>query len=416
MSTDLRGALAALRDHDAPTLTTPAGPTPDRKLVLVPGESAELSATVPGIVAHSAAQGDCEDLLTSYGLDPAEWIIGKLTIAGVTDPETGKQAATRIWARFTPATGADALRRAAYLEAVEAIKAMSGRPAAAAKHDYRQAPATVIVGLGDLQIGKIDNGGTAGIMDRTASAIEEAAQAAREEAERYNAAEVTIAFLGDHVEGTESQSGRVMDRSDVEVDEQFLLAQAVMVNAINAVRGIAPTTTAIAVPGNHGDTARRGGKGPAGRADSSWDTAALRSIASMLGAPGMPMADVRFVVPAPDEVSVTHTTADGTRIFATHGHHIRNRSKVDEWWAGQAKYPGSPAAGSHVLIKGHHHGFVAEALGPKRWVLQASTLEGGSRWYQHLTGTRPNQGILVAVVRDGEVLTAKHIRPAERGE
>lgn len=256
----------------------------------------------------------------------------------------------------------------------------------------------MIVGIGDMQFGKIDGDGVEGTLARTIDYINKAADLLAWNGERFGIGHIHIAWLGDHIEGFVSQGGANTWRTQLTLNEQIRLTRRVMLHALTTFGGLAPKLSMAAVPGNHGEAVRFMGKGVT-RYDDSHDTESLISVSDAvdLTEPGK-FGDVKFYVPTTDELTVVLDVA-GTTVAHAHGHQWRPGKHFD-WWRGQAFNRDSSLNNADLLLAGHlHHEFI-EGDGD-RLFMQVPAIESESTWYKHAKGTGGNPGLLVAVTKDG---------------
>jgi hypothetical protein len=252
-----------------------------------------------------------------------------------------------------------------------------------------------VVALGDMQFGKVDGDGVVGTVERTIRCLDGAMDLLQVYRQRYDIGHVHIAWLGDHIEGFNSQGGANAWRTVLTLTEQIRLTRRVMLHAAMGFAPLADKLTMAAVPGNHGEAVRFEGGGIT-RYDDSHDTEALVAVADALHiAKGY--EHVQCLVPDTDELTVV-TEVAGTVFAHAHGHQWRP-DKHMEWWKGQAFHnPGLAAA--HVLLSGHYHHERVDTDGP-RLSLQVPALESESTWWRHKTGTIGAPGIIVGVTKDG---------------
>ena len=261
----------------------------------------------------------------------------------------------------------------------------------------------IVVGIGDMQFGKMDGDGPEGTVLRTMDVIAKIAIAIHRLKEQYPIGHIFVVWLGDHVEGFVSQGGANVWRTQLTLNEQIRLTRRVMFKMLEAVAPLAPRITMGAVPGNHGEAQRFNGKGIT-RYDDSHDTEALIAVAEAASLAPEKFGHVEFVVPDNDELTIVHEVAN-TVILAAHGH-AHNHGKHFDWWKGQA-FHNPMAYAASVLIEGHgHHEFI-DTDGYKTYV-QVPALESISMWWKHKTGTIGAPGAFIGLVKDG-LMPVKHI-------
>lgn len=359
-----------------------------RKLEISQSTATATLVAEPGATVN---EGTALRFLEDEGQNPAEW-----EVTGFRKIEYGQgMESTRFTFRRIGPVVASILED----EELRAMKAY--RPKAArAQGDH-----TFMVLLGDMQFGKIDGDGVAGTLERTISCLEKAADALEFYRKRYDIGHVHVAWLGDHVEGFESQGGANAWRTPMPLNDQIRVTRRTMLHGLLTFSDLAERVTMVAVPGNHGEAVRFQGSGIT-RYDDSHDTESL--IAVMDGARLTDKFDhVEFYVPQTDELSVA-LDLSGTVTAHTHGHKWRPGKHLD-WWKGQAFNRESAFHGAHLLVAGHlHHEFV-DTDGDRTFI-QPPAMESESTWWRHSKGTTGAPGLIVGVTRNGEVPIKELIR------
>jgi predicted phosphodiesterase len=362
----------------------------------VSGDAAEVTVRGPeGIDPESTAA----DVLRAHHLDPAEWEVTGFRSSEWTmaNGEPGVSARFSFGRRKVPAV----LKRPDIDELLSVFDEAPGFV-----QDDDEGEFTYVVALGDMQFGKIDGDGYEGTLKRAMHCIDRAAELLTEYQKRFDIEHVHLAWLGDHVEGYVSQGGANVWRTQLTLTEQIRLTRRLMAYAIIRFAPMANRLTVVAVPGNHGEAVRPGGKGTT-RYDDSHDTDALISVSEALALAGEEFAHVEVYVPDTDELTVV-VECSGTVVAHAHGHQWRP-GKHFEWWRGQAFDKTSAMHTADLLLAGHlHHEFV-DTDGPRTFV-QVPAMESESTWWRHLKGTRGAPGLMVMVTRDGEVPVKEVVR------
>jgi len=261
----------------------------------------------------------------------------------------------------------------------------------------------IVVGIGDMQFGKIDGDGPEGTLKRTLHVIAQIAIAIHKLREQYEIGHIFVIWLGDHIEGFTSQGGANVFRTTLTLNEQIRLTRRVMFKMLEAVAPLAPRITMGAVPGNHGDPQRFMGKGVT-RYDDSHDTEALIAVAEAAAMAPEKFGHVEFLVPDTDELTIVAEIAN-TVVLAAHGNH-HPHGKHFEWWKGQA-FHNPLAHRADILMEGHGHSEEVDTDG-YRTRIQVPALESVSQWWKHKTGTIGAPGAFIGLVKDG-LMPVKHI-------
>lgn len=255
-------------------------------------------------------------------------------------------------------------------------------------------PSTLLLALGDLQLGKLESP-LEGIIARFNEGLDRAVK----EAEDAGVDSIVIAWMGDCIEGFVSQGGRNAWRTVLTLTEQLRIIRRLMLRAIDRFidEGYA-NITAISVPGNHGDTIR---EPVTTRYDDSYDTDSLVAVWEALQVNPERYGDkVTVVVPEADEIGVA-ISIEGVNVAFIHGHQFRPK-KHWEWWEGQS-LGRTPYGNADVLFAGHGHHTVIEERAERTFVM-APSLEERSTWWVHKTGQVGNPGVIIARFEDGEMV------------
>lgn len=243
------------------------------------------------------------------------------------------------------------------------------------------APSTLVVVVSDLQIGKTDRGGgTEETVRRARSAV---AQIADHAAGRYR--KIILVDCGDSTEGFSNTVSQAQT-NDLPLTYQIRTAQALLADALRALVPAAPEVTYVAVPSNHCQV--RVGVGRKNRASFPGDDYGLLiadNIRQILaGRPGY--EHVQFEMPEKRLESLTVRAADGTVMGVTHGHAARTKSRVADWFRGQAFGCVAGMQHARVLLHGHWHSFSLQTVGGNRQIICAPTVDPGSSWFQNASG------------------------------
>jgi hypothetical protein len=261
----------------------------------------------------------------------------------------------------------------------------------------------VVVGIGDMQFGKIDGDGPEGTLTRTLFVIAMIRAEIQELSKRYTITHIHVVWLGDHIEGFVSQGGANTWRTQLTLNEQIRLTRRVMMKMLESIADLAPRVTMAAVPGNHGEAVRFNGKGIT-RYDDSHDTESLIAVAERAGDRPEVFGHCEFYVPDNDELLV-FTEVQNTIIMQGHGH-AHSPGKHFDYWEGQAF--GNPLAyKAHVLMEGHLHHEEVDTRGYRTFI-GVPALESESTWYRHRTGVTGAPGAFIGIVKDG-LMPVKHI-------
>lgn len=247
---------------------------------------------------------------------------------------------------------------------------------------------------GDLQLGKIDGDGTAGIVDRIIESVDAAVVEFKALRARRSLGLVHLAWLGDCGEGNQSQGGRNMWRTELTVTEQYRLFRRLKLYAIDQFAPLIERVEDDTVNGNHDDVQRQ----LATRADDGHATESAIALADALALNPAAYGHVKVFVPNKDEAYITREI--GSSVFTmTHGHQW-SRGKAMAWWAGQSFNWQAPGA-AHFLLHGHEH-TAAYTSQRDRSSFCVPSFESESTWWRHKTGDVGKRGAFVMTTREGE--------------
>lgn len=248
---------------------------------------------------------------------------------------------------------------------------------------------TAVVVVSDLQIGKTDQrGGTEETIRRVRSTV---ARIADHAAGRYR--KVILVDCGDSTEGFSNTVSQAQT-NDLPLTYQIRTAQALLADTLRALTPTAPEVTYVAVPSNHCQV--RTGIGRSNRASFPGDDYGLliadniRQI--IAGRPGY--EHVQFETPERRLESLTVRAADGTTMGVTHGHAAGSRSRVADWFRGQAFGCVAGMQHARVLLHGHWHSFSVQTVGDSRQIICAPTADPGSSWFQNASGDSSTPSLL----------------------
>ncbi|MEU7905910.1 hypothetical protein [Actinoplanes sp. NPDC049118] len=353
--------------------------------------SVTLRGPAPQVTDDAAAE-----VLRERGLDPEQWIPTGYRSSQWTMPG----GATGVSARWSFAHRGEPVR----LPDLDDLISEIGRHTPAL--DRPDGDHGYLVLLGDMQFGKVDGDGVAGTLRRTITGLNRAADLLATYRQRFDIGHVHVGWLGDHVEGFNSQGAANTWRTGLTLSEQIRLTRRVMLHALTTFAPLATRLTMAAVPGNHGEAVRIAGRGIT-RYDDSHDTESLIAVHDAVQLNPAAFSHVDFFVPETDELTVVLDVA-GTVIAHAHGHQWRPGKHFD-WWKGQAFNTTSAMHRADLLVAGHlHHEHID--TDSARTFIQTPALESESTWWRHATGTTAAPGLIVAVTKDGHTNIKEVIR------
>lgn len=269
------------------------------------------------------------------------------------------------------------------LEALTApVKSDKRKPARKYTGEY-----TMVVPLGDWQIGKSDGDG----LDGTVARLQEMFDAVIERVDYlrkagYPVGKLLVCSLGDLGEGCaghyEQQTfGVSLDRRD-----QNKVVRRLARNALMKWAPLFEEVTVAAVAGNHGEN-RRGTKSFTSSNDND-DVAIWESVAETLSVRPELYGHIKWLLPR-EELSIS-LEVNNHIIGLAHGHQARS-GDIGRWWEGQS-LGGRPVADADILLTGHFHHFRAVEVAKKRWHFQVPAMDGGSDWFEESAGRGSSTG------------------------
>lgn len=248
---------------------------------------------------------------------------------------------------------------------------------------------TVVAVVSDLQIGKTDRGG--GTEETVRRVRNSVARIADHVAGRYR--KVILVDCGDSVEGFSNTVSQAQT-NDLPLTYQIRTVQALLADTLRTLVPAAPEITYVAVPSNHCQV--RAGIGRSNRASFPGDDYGLliadnlkQIVAGRVG-----YEHVQFKTPERRLESLTVRAADGTVMGVTHGHAAGTKSRVADWFRGQAFGCVAGMQDARVLLHGHWHSFSVQTVGDSRQIICAPTADPGSSWFQNASGDSSAPSVL----------------------
>ena len=262
-----------------------------------------------------------------------------------------------------------------------------------------------VVALGDTQIGKLEND-TEELLDRVMTLLERAALPLIRYHERTGKvfSHVHIAWLGDCIEGMNSQGGRLRLRTTLTMTEQVRLLRRLMLYTVELFAPLTARLTMLSVPGNHDEANTRDLDT---RMDDSWAIDALNQVSDAIQYDEERFGHVELYVPGRDEQGVVMEVGN-TIVGHIHGHTIRAGQHF-KWWAGQA-LGGTDYGKATLLLQGHLHHWHFEEDGFRKW-MGVSALESESIWWKQKTGTGGSPGLVTFQLWDSEMTNMSKLEP-----
>ena len=252
-------------------------------------------------------------------------------------------------------------------------------------------PLYAIYAIGDTQYGKDAGGGTEATIERVLKGIEESVARHKELLKLgRQIGTVVLPQLGDCIEGSTSQKGMVLGRSDLGVTQQVRIGRRVLMAWVKAFAPLCEELIIPVVPGNHDEPHRVTMTDPI----DSWQIEVVAAVQDAC-AENPALSHVKFYYPKSDHATLA-IDLGGTVLGLAHGHQARDMGK---WIAGQATGR-TPVGQADVLMTGHFHHFRADQIGPRLWI-QVPAMDGGSAWFRDKSGLESPTGIVSLVIGEG---------------
>ena len=333
-----------------------------------------------------------DELLTSFGYDPAEVVIvghprvskwqQRARIRGTSDYETCWLSAFK----FQIATK-QAISRTADLEAIAKKVKKTPKPGTG--------PHWLVFQAGDLQIGKRSrDGSTEQIVERYYQSLEDTVEEFKA-LKRHGIEGIQISMPGDMCEGNQSQQGRNLWLTQETITEQGRILRRLMMATVEAFAPLVDQVLLSVVNGNHDEAQRSQNTYPG----DGWATESAIAVSDALTCNPASFGHVTVQVPDKWSGSMTIPVGD-TIVTVVHGHQWRPNQGF-KWWSDQAMNNQPPGA-AQILQHGHYHTWQIETTEHKTRI-QSSTFDCGSDWFRERRGAGNRRGALVYLLNSGEV-------------
>jgi hypothetical protein len=328
--------------------------------------------SVPHMVTGDAEPLDAE-MLTEVGLDADVWEVVSRRESRWQRHDGAWLQAFRLTVRRRGAGASDLTVD----QMSEILRGYQSEPRAAGTTG-----GTMLVGVADLQAGKLDNSGSAGLVERFGRLTEDIRQ--HMEARGPKLDRLILAWAGDCIEGVVAQRGRLATRLDLSVTEQVRLYRRLALHQIATLAPLANEVLVATVPGNHDETYRAVDMG----VNDSWAIEGMSAVSDALALGGDKYNHVKFLFPEHERLDVTFNAGSAAHpyiIGLTHGHLASSPNGEINWWKGQA-HAEQPIGRAQLLLTGHFHHVRVEDTGVRKTWIQLPALDGGSAWFLRKKG------------------------------
>ena len=254
-----------------------------------------------------------------------------------------------------------------------------------------------VVATGDTQIGKPDGDGTEGTVERIRTKNLEAVELLKQYRKTMPIGEVYLPWLGDCIEGFNSQGGRLQWRNELTLTQMVRVYRRMLEWQVTLFAPLVDKLIIPIVPGNH-DEAVRTGDIMSTTYDDSWAIEGASAVQDALKHNPEAFGHVQFIFPRPDELTIT-CDIGGTITSMAHGHQFG--SNPMKWWADQA-HGMTPIGDATLLLGAHKHHLHVQHTGGGKTFMQVPAMDGGSNWFRHKRGENAPAGLMTFTINDGE--------------
>ena len=254
---------------------------------------------------------------------------------------------------------------------------------------------TLVVPVGDWQIGKADGDGLAGSVARIEASTDKVLQRVTDLRKRgYEVGRLLVASLGDLGEGCVGHYQQQTFSVELDRRDQNKVVRRLARNMLMKLAPHFENVTVAAVAGNHGEN-RQNGKSFTTTNDND-DIAIWESVAETLAVNPEAFGHIEWLLPR-SELSVSLKVGEQI-IGLAHGHQAKG-SDIGKWWQGQV-IAGRPTADAGLLLTGHFHHFRMAEVAKGRWWLQIPAQDGGSDWFEEMAGSGNSHGQVTFLLHD----------------
>lgn len=336
---------------------------------------------------------DWDDILITLGYPVEEFeIVEPVKVS--TWEVTGKDGATeQLWSYKAGIRRRTTPRDIPYDDLTREIKAHRPKK----QKVEASAESTFVINVADTQFAKADGDGLEGTIKRFLSCIDGVENRIVELNKAGRGPQrILVAGLGDIIEGCSGNYNAQQFTVEANLREQLRIARRLIRDLIIRVSPYAPEVWVTAVPGNHGEE-RQNGRLYTDVGDNH-DVGVFETLADIFAANPSTYGHVKFYLP--ENEIYTMFDLHGTVVGFTHGHITKGggnaQTKIRGWWQDQSF--GDQAIGqAKVLFTGHYHHTSVIQYG-KKCHIQCPSLDGGSTWWQNLSGDESPPGMLTCTI------------------
>ena len=245
--------------------------------------------------------------------------------------------------------------------------------------------------IGDTHIGKsaLDGAGSDLLVKRWKESITNALNMSTVQG-------IHLAFMGDLIEGENSQGGKNIANNDLTLTESLRVARHLVSWTIQEALHHAENVIVSTVPGNHAETTRLQNR-------PLTDSHDLDIVSAVQQAFELTEHKDRITWYYPEE-GTGHLVyeVDGTIFASAHGHLFKGMLKgAENWWAGMS-VSGAPAGAAHILMAAHYHSPLVSNYTRNKWICFGAALEDKSTWLNEQNGASSQPGMLTYLTDGGK--------------
>ena len=255
----------------------------------------------------------------------------------------------------------------------------------------RRGDAWRTIQIGDTHIGKsvLDGAGSDLLVKRWKDSITNVL-------DMGTAKGIHLAFMGDLIEGENSQGGKNIANNDLTLTESLRVARHLVSWTIQEALHHAENVIVSTVPGNHAETTRLQNR-------PLTDSHDIDIVSAVQQAFELTEHKDRITWYYPEE-GTGHLVyeVDGTIFASTHGHLFKGMLKgAENWWAGMS-VSGAPAGAAHILMAAHYHSPLVSNYTRNKWICFGAALEDKSTWLNEQNGASSQPGMLTYLTDGGK--------------
>lgn len=248
-----------------------------------------------------------------------------------------------------------------------------------------------VFAIGDTQWGKDAGDGTEGTIARVFRGLDESLIRYRELIKIGRPiGTIVLPQLGDCIEGSTSQNGKVLTRSDQSLTTQVRIGRRMLLAWVKAFAPLTEKLIVPVVPGNHDESHRFGITDPV----DSWQIEVAAAVEDICRE-NPELDHVEFRYPTRDNGTLA-INIGGQILGMAHGHQFKDATK----WLSMQATGRTPVGDSDILLTAHYHHFISQQVG-HRLHIQIPAMDGGSPWFRDRAGLESPTGIVSFVIGQG---------------